>query len=60
LTLIFESFSHVKIGISFGSSNATPDWELSFEVGCDASNFAFRAVIEQRRDNKAYGIYYTS
>ena len=36
------------------------DWELPFEVICDASDYAVGAVLGQRKDNKPYAIYYAS
>ncbi|KAL6321888.1 hypothetical protein AAG906_035594 [Vitis piasezkii] len=37
-----------------------PNWQLPFEVMCDASDFAIGAVLGQREDGKPYVIYYTS
>jgi len=37
-----------------------PDWSLPFEIMCDASNYAIGAVLGQRKDKKAYAIYYAS
>ena len=37
-----------------------PNWQLPFEVMCDASDFAIRAVLGQRGDGKPYVIYYAS
>ena len=36
------------------------NWELPFEVICDASDYAVGAVLGQRKDNKSYAIYYAS
>ena len=36
------------------------DWELSFEVMCDARHYAVGAILGQRKDNKPYDIYYAS
>lgn len=37
-----------------------PDWELPFELMCDASDFAVGAVLGQRKDRKFHMIYYAS
>ena len=37
-----------------------PDWNLPFEIMCDASNFALGAVLGQRRDGKPFVVYYAS
>jgi hypothetical protein len=37
-----------------------PDWNLPFQIMCDASYFAVGAVLEQRRDKKMHVIYYAS
>ncbi|KAM2154965.1 hypothetical protein ACFX1Q_046718 [Malus domestica] len=37
-----------------------PDWSLSFELMCDASNYALGAVLGQRKDKKPHVIYYAS
>ena len=37
-----------------------PNWQLPFEVMCDASDFAIGAVLSQREDGKPYVIYYAS
>ncbi|CAM9001654.1 unnamed protein product [Rhodiola kirilowii] len=37
-----------------------PNWELPFELMCDASDYAIRAVLGQRIDKKLHAIYYTS
>ena len=36
----------------------SPNWELPFEIMCDASDYAIRAVLGQREDKKAFMIYY--
>ena len=35
-----------------------PNWQLPFEVMCDASDFAIRVVLGQREDGKPYVISY--
>ncbi|XP_031252585.1 uncharacterized protein K02A2.6-like [Pistacia vera] len=37
-----------------------PDWNLPFEVMCDASNYAIGAVLGQRGNKKPVVIYYVS
>ena len=37
-----------------------PNWQLSFEVMCDASDFDIGVVLGQRQDGKLYVIYYVS
>ncbi|XP_024007899.1 uncharacterized protein LOC112083910 [Eutrema salsugineum] len=37
-----------------------PDWEQTFEIMCDASNFAVGAVLGQRKEKKLHAIYYAS
>ena len=37
-----------------------PNWQLPFEVMCDASDFAIGVVLGQRDDGKPHVIYYAS
>ena len=37
-----------------------PNWQLPFEVMCDANDFAIGVVLGQREDGKPYVIYYAS
>ncbi|CAM8988170.1 unnamed protein product [Rhodiola kirilowii] len=37
-----------------------PNWDLPFELMCDASDHAIRAVLGQRIDKKLHAIYYDS
>ena len=37
-----------------------PNWNLPFEIMCDASDFAIRVVLGQRRGKDFQIIYYTS
>ena len=37
-----------------------PDWNLHFEIMCDASDYAVGAVLGQRKDGKVHAIYYAS
>ena len=36
------------------------DWNIPFEIMCDASNYAVRDVLGQRKDDKLHAIYYAS
>ena len=38
----------------------SPNWDLQFEIMCDASDYAIGAVLGQREDKKAFVIYYAS
>ena len=37
-----------------------PNWQLPFEVMCDANDFAIWAILGQKEDGKPYVIYYAS
>ena len=37
-----------------------PNWQLPFEVMCDASDLAIGAVLGQREAGKPYVVYYAS
>ena len=39
---------------------SAPDWSLSFELMCNASDFALGAILSQRKDRKLHVIYYAS
>ena len=37
-----------------------PNWQLPFEVMCDASDLAIGVVVGQREEGKPYVVYYAS
>ena len=37
-----------------------PEWELPFELMCDAKDYAVGAVLGQKRDKVFHAIYYAS
>nr|GEW04397.1 reverse transcriptase domain-containing protein [Tanacetum cinerariifolium] len=65
-TLIFfskecvESFQTLKIKLTEALIFIAPDWDLPFELMCDASDFAIRAVLGQRQEKHFRLIHYAS
>ncbi|WKA10589.1 hypothetical protein VitviT2T_028154 [Vitis vinifera] len=55
-----KSFDQLKQFLTTASIVRDPNWQLPFEVMCDASDFAIGAVLDQREDGKPYVIYYAS
>ena len=55
-----RSFEELKLLLTTALIVRTPNWQLPFEVMCDASDFAVGVVLEQREDGKPYVIYYAS
>ena len=55
-----ESFHRLKQALTSAPIIQPPDWNLPFEIMCDASDFAVGAVLGQRKDNKLHAIYYAS
>ncbi|RVW18542.1 Retrovirus-related Pol polyprotein from transposon opus [Vitis vinifera] len=53
-----KSFDQLKQFLTTAPIVRAPNWKLPFEVMCDASDFAIRAVLGQREDGKPYVIYY--
>ncbi|RVW12575.1 Retrovirus-related Pol polyprotein from transposon 17.6 [Vitis vinifera] len=55
-----RSFEEYKLLLTTVSIVRTPNWQLPFEVMCDASDFAIGAILGQREDGNPYVIYYAS
>ena len=55
-----KSFEELKSHLSTTPIVRAPNWELPFEVMCDASDFSIGEVLEQREGGKPYVVYYAS
>ena len=55
-----STFLKLKEALISAPITQAPNWEVPFEVMCDASDYALGAILEQRNDNKSYSIYYVS
>ena len=53
-----ESFEELKSHLTTAPIVRAPNWQLPFEVMCDASDLAIGAVLGQREDGKPYVVYY--
>ncbi|CAL8087849.1 unnamed protein product [Prunus armeniaca] len=47
-----KAFNHLKELLTSAPIIVPPDWSLPFELICDASDYALRAILGQRKDNK--------
>ena len=54
------AFDKLKTMLVSPSIMRSPNWNLPFEIICDASDYAIGAVLGQREDKKAFVIYYAS
>ena len=54
------AFDRLKEALISAPIVVSPDWNLPFELMCDASDYAIEAVLGQRKENKLHVIYYTS
>ncbi|XP_021748087.1 uncharacterized protein LOC110713944 [Chenopodium quinoa] len=54
------AFDRLKEALISAPIIQPPNWELPFELMCDASDFAVGSVLGQRKDKKLHAIYYTS
>jgi len=55
-----SAFYILKEGLITAPVMQAPDWELPFEIMCDASDYSVGAVLGQQKDNKPYAIYYVT
>ena len=55
-----KSFEELKAYLTTAPVVRAPNWQLPFEVMCDASDLAIRAVLGQREGGKPYVVYYAS
>jgi hypothetical protein len=55
-----EAFQILKKALISAPIIQPPNWKLSFEIMCDARDFAVRAVLGQTKDKKHYAISYAS
>ncbi|GJZ94359.1 reverse transcriptase domain-containing protein [Tanacetum coccineum] len=53
-----ESFNILKKKLTEASILVAPDWDLPFEIMCDASDFAVGAVLGQRKTKHFQPIHY--
>ena len=55
-----ESFEKLKSHLTTAPIVQAPNWQLPFEVMCDASDLAIGAVLGQREDGKPHVVYHAS
>ena len=55
-----KSFEELKSHLTTAPIVRAPNWQLPFEVMCDASDLAKGAVLGQREDGKPHVVYYAS
>ena len=57
---MFRSLRNTKESLNSAPIVQPPDWNLPFEIMCDASDYAGGAVLGQRVDKKLNVIHYAS
>ena len=55
-----DAFDKLKTMLVSSPIMRSPNWELPFEIICDASDYAIGAFLGQMEDKKAFVIYYAS
>ena len=53
-----QRFEELKAYLTTTPIVRAPNWQLPFEVMCDASDLAVEAVLGQRAEGKPYVVYY--
>nr|GEY38224.1 reverse transcriptase domain-containing protein [Tanacetum cinerariifolium] len=56
----YRSLSNTQKKLTKAPILIAPDWDMPFELMCDASDFAIGAVLGQRQENHFRPIHYTS
>ena len=54
------SFKGLKLHLTTVPIVRAPNWQLPFEVMCDASDFSIGAILGHREDGKPYVVYCAS
>ena len=55
-----NAFELLKKKLTLAPIVVAPNWNLPFELMCDASDFSIGAVLGQRKEKVLYAIYYAS
>jgi len=53
-----NAFNHLKTTLVSTPIITTPNWELDFELMCDASDYAIGAILAQRKNKIFHSIHY--
>nr|GFA57126.1 reverse transcriptase domain-containing protein [Tanacetum cinerariifolium] len=57
---LYQAFQTLNKKLTKAPILITPNWDLPFEITCDASDFAIGAVLEQRHEKHFKPIHYAS
>ncbi|XP_056685879.1 uncharacterized protein, partial [Spinacia oleracea] len=55
-----EAFDRIKQALISAPTIRSPEWDIPFEIMCDASDYAVGAVLGQRKEKVLHAIYYAS
>ena len=55
-----KSFEMLKVALSSAPIIIEPNWDLPFELMCDASDYAIGAMLGQRKNKILHPVYYAS